>query len=82
MRLVAVHDNEGTISEVLLSPEGVPVSIIQETPPGMTVTEVEPPEELTAVAEQIEIQHLREFMENYRVQTAPQGKASVVRWKP
>lgn len=72
MRLFAVHDVEGRIYEVVTCPADGPVPVL-ETRPGLVVSEVEPPEEVTEDAD------LHEFIRNHRVQAAPQQKSSVVR---
>ena len=73
MRLFAVHDNAGTIYEVVMCPPDVPVPVLG-TAPGLMFTEIEPPETVS------EDTDLREFGKNHRVDVIPQQqKRSAVR---
>jgi hypothetical protein len=74
MRLFAVHDSEGRISEVVMSPAEAPAPVL-ETTPGLTFTEIEPPEGLTIGEE-----NLRDFAKTHRVAaTTQRQKSSVLR---
>ena len=63
MRLFAVHDSEGTIVEMVMSPADGPAPVL-ETGPGVAYTEVKPPEGLS------EDTDLRELMKYHRVDVA------------
>lgn len=70
MRLFALHDAEGAIVEVVMSPTDGPAPVL-ETAPGVAYTEIEPPEGLT------EDSDLQEFMKYHRVDVARQQQSSL-----
>jgi hypothetical protein len=66
MRFFAVHDAEGKIEQAVMCPTDAPAPVLQ-TGPGLTFTEVEPPEGLTEDGD------LREFIKSPApvLETAP-----------
>ena len=75
MRLFAVHDATGRIYEAVLCPEDAPTPML-ETTPGLTFTEVEPPESLT------EDTDLRDLIKNHRVvEATTRQKSSLTQLK-
>jgi hypothetical protein len=80
MRLMAFHDSEGNITGLVVSsPEASPVQLVTETQPGLRMTEIEAPPEVTLdldsprLNEDVDI-----LIENYRVEI-PSDKGRLMR---
>jgi hypothetical protein len=69
MRIFAIHDAEGIISEVITCPDDSPVPVLQ-TQPGFSMTEIEPPKDLVETEFQSS-EGVTKLVESYRVQVAP-----------
>lgn len=79
MRVFAVHDAEGRISQVITCPDSTPATLMP--PPGLTMTEIKLPDDL--VASDLENRgRLSELMENYRVEPASRNATLVRRGAP
>ncbi len=76
MRLFAVHDSEGTILQVVASPDGIEGPTL-ETPPGLYYAEVDPAEQIPEDDDGLD-EFLPRFMASYKVDTTSARKASVV----
>jgi hypothetical protein len=75
MKVIAIHDSAGIISSIITCEEGPhPVMTL---PPGFSMTEVQPPEELAEIdlktSEGVTI-----LIESYRVEVAPAAKVALV----
>jgi hypothetical protein len=86
MRVFAIHDALGNISEVVTSPEDAPRPVLT-TRPGLTMTEIEVPASLVddlefpeTVAEVPE--GVTRLAERFQVQVAPAGTAALVERGP
>jgi hypothetical protein len=75
MRIFAIHDAAGVISEVITCPEDAPVPVLT-TQPGLSMTEIEVPGGV-ADTELESSQGLTELTENYRVEVVT-GKSPLV----
>ena len=71
MKLFAVHDSEGKILEMVMCPADGPEPIL-ETPSGVLLTEIDPPEGLA------EDTDLRAFAKTHRVAANPPRWRSAV----
>lgn len=71
MRLFAIHDHEGKITEAVMCPTDALAPEL-EVGPGLVFAEVEPPEGFA------EDSDLLEFIRSHRVEMAPLQKKSVV----
>jgi hypothetical protein len=60
MRILAAHDAEGNIHQVVVSPAGAPPATVT-TESGLLVTEVEPPEGISGRDLAKVLQHLQDF---------------------
>lgn len=75
MRIFAIHDTAGNISEVVTSPDDLPQPMLR-TEPGLSMTEIELPKDL--VETDLESSEgLAKFIEHHRVRVVS-AKATVV----
>lgn len=74
MRVHVVHDTHGNIEGIVVSPPDSP-ALIPAAPPGLRVSEIEPPTELTVDGSSDE---LARVVERYRVEPASPTVASLV----
>jgi hypothetical protein len=72
MRVFAIHDAAGTISEVISFPEDGPQALMT-TQPGFSMTEIDPPAGLGVSDDAQTIEALRRLADDYRVIVAADG---------
>jgi hypothetical protein len=75
MRVFAIHDAAGIISEVVTCPEDSPLPVLT-THPALSMTEIEIPADVVETKLESS-QGLTKLIENYRVQVVP-GKTALV----
>jgi cytochrome c1 len=74
MRFTAIHDSQGTIAALVVSPPGAPPAQLQ-TQPGQRMTEVEAPEVTVDLAGLRLNEDLSDLMQTHRVESqTEQGK--------
>jgi hypothetical protein len=83
MRILAIHDEQGNIRHIVVSPAGAPLATAVAEP-GLLVTEVERPEETAGLDLSVpeSRQRLIEALENMRVEMKAEAKPRLVRIHP
>jgi hypothetical protein len=80
MRVTAFHDSEGNIVGLVVAPpDSMPVQVQSQAHPGLQMTEIEPPEEVTLDPDSPQLhEEMDKLRETFRVEI-PSGKGRLTK---
>ena len=80
MRLMAYHDSEGNIVGLVVAPpDSIPVQVQSQAHPGLRMTEIEAPAEVTLDLDSPQLhEEMDKLRETFRVEI-PSGKGTLTR---